>query len=200
MSVNDPGYTERLRRRSDVWWKRLLHTQAPYRWNLRRLEPGYVLDVGCGVGRNLEHVDGHGVGVDTNPTSVARARAAGLTAYTPDEFGASPHALPRSFDTMLLAHVLEHMHRREAVELIAAYLPFVQIGGRVLVIVPQEAGFASDATHVEFLDADDVAGILSDLDITVTGSSSFPFPRQVGRWFRYNETVVVGAVGPSGSR
>ena len=35
--------------------RRMLPTQAPYRWNLRRLRLGRVLDVGCGVGRNLRN-------------------------------------------------------------------------------------------------------------------------------------------------
>jgi hypothetical protein len=50
--------------------RRLVDPQRPYRWNLRRHQPGFVLDIGCGIGRNLEHVDGHGVGIDHNPACV----------------------------------------------------------------------------------------------------------------------------------
>ena len=57
------AYADRLKARL-VWWKRALDVQAPYRWNLRRLKPGFMLDVGCGLGRNLELVLGVCVVVD----------------------------------------------------------------------------------------------------------------------------------------
>ena len=96
MKTDETGYTERLSRLESVWWKRWLDVQRPYRWNLRRLALGYVLDVGCGTGRNLINLGGRaaGVGVDHNPTSVAAARARGLEAFLPDDFRASPHAAP----------------------------------------------------------------------------------------------------------
>ena len=60
------------------------------------LSPRSVLDVGCGIGRNLHHLDGNGVGVDLNPHSVQVARQQGLTAYTTDEFDISPAGGPFS--------------------------------------------------------------------------------------------------------
>lgn len=193
--TDDRDYTDRLVTAGGARWKRALNVQAPYRWNLRRLEPGRVLDVGCGIGRNLEHLDGDGVGVDTNPTSVDEARRRGLEAYTVDEL--TDGALEGEvFDSLLFAHVLEHMTRSEASSLLAAYLPYLRPAGGVIVIVPQEAGFASDATHVDFLDTDDVITLFEHNDITLDRSYSFPFPRVTGRWFRYNETIVTG-IGPN---
>src|SRR5262245_23003693 len=98
-----PEYTERLRRLEGVRWKRMLRVRAPYVWNLRRLRLGRTLEVGCGVGRLLVHLDASSVGVDHNPTSVEQARLRGLTAYTVDEFMASGHATPDGFDTVLAA-------------------------------------------------------------------------------------------------
>src|SRR3989337_1898945 len=74
-------YAERLVERQRVWWKRALNVQAPYRWNLRRLGLGRVLDVGCGIGRNLAALDGNGVGVDHNKSCVPVVRSLGLVAY-----------------------------------------------------------------------------------------------------------------------
>src|SRR4030095_714662 len=88
-------YTERLDRMGNARWKRALNAQAPYRWNMRRLHLGETLDVGCGLGRNLQHLEGHGVGVDTNPTSVEICRSKGLEAFTVEEFLGSELAAPR---------------------------------------------------------------------------------------------------------
>jgi SAM-dependent methyltransferase len=173
-----------------VWWKRLLDVQAPYRWNLRRLKPGFMLDVGCGLGRNLGHVRGHGVGVDPNRACLAIAREAGFEVYTPEEFAASPHAQGRPFDSLLVAHVLEHMSFEEAVALVAANLPHLKPGGQVILITPQELGYAADPTHVQFMDLDALRRLAAALDLAVTRAFSFPFPRWMGRLFKYNEFVL----------
>ena len=175
-------------------WKRLLNVQAPYRWNVRRLAIGSVLDVGCGIGRNLTHLDGHGVGVDHNPHSVAEARARGLEAYTVDEFGSTPWSRTHSFDSLLCAHVLEHMTIDDARRLLLDYLPLVKPRGRLIIIVPQQAGFRSDATHVEYLDAKGLAVLTKPLPVDLERAFSFPFPAWAGRVFRYNETVAVYSV------
>ena len=57
-STRDAAYTDRQRSLEGAWWKRLLDVQRPYRWHVRRLRLGFVLDVGCGLGRNLIHLEG----------------------------------------------------------------------------------------------------------------------------------------------
>lgn len=187
-------YTRRLVRRSEATWKRLVDAQAPYRWNVRRLDLGLVLDVGCGIGRNLHHLDGNGVGVDHNPTSVEVARRAGLTAYTVEEFQRSPHAVEGRFDSLLAAHVVEHLSADAAVGVLRDYLPYVRRGGKAVIITPQERGHASDSTHVRFCDFGVVRRLLGDVGVEVERTYSFPFPRAAGRLFRHNEFVTVGLV------
>jgi SAM-dependent methyltransferase len=184
------GYTERLARLAGASWKQWLDVQRPYRWNIRRMNLGRVLDVGCGIGRNLAHLDGNGVGIDHNPTSVATARARGFTAYTPDEFRTSPHAHPDAFDSLLLAHVIEHVPHETAVRLLRDYLPLVRARGRVVLICPQERGWASDATHIRFVDDAGLVELCHEVGLGVESASSFPFPRCAGRAFTYNEFVV----------
>jgi len=166
--------------------------QAPYRWNLRRLSPGFVLDLGCGIGRNLAHLDGNGVGIDHNATSVHVARARGLKAFTPEEFRESDHNRIGSFDSILAAHVLEHMTEPDAVDLLNEYARLVKEDGRLILITPQEAGFRSDPTHVEFLDFRRLRPIAASAGFSVQITEySFPFPRAMGRIFKHNEFVAV---------
>jgi len=187
------AYAARLDTLEGARWKRWLDVQAPYRWNLRRLRLGLALDLGCGIGRNLVNLGGSGVGVDHNPHSVETARRRGCTAFTPLEFRSSDHATPGRFDSMLVAHVLEHMPLAEARELVAEYLGYLKPGGRVVLITPQEAGYRSDESHVEFMDFEKLLGILAYCVLQPERAYSFPFPRIVGRIFPHNEFVVVGS-------
>jgi len=192
-STSDAAYAQRLQRLSARGGRlrKVIDPQIPYRWNLRRMRPGFVLDIGCGIGRNLGHLNGHGVGVDHNPTSVAACVSAGLTAFSPDDFEQSRYAASETFDTVLLAHVIEHMTEAEAHELISTYLAYLRPGGRVILITPQERGQASDSTHVRFIDHTAVHGLAGQLGLGVVALRSFPLPRVAGRVFTYNETVAV---------
>lgn len=191
VDTRDATYTERLTRLEGARWKRLLDVQAPYRWNLRRLGLGFTLDVGCGLGRNLVNLRGNGVGVDHNAESVRAASARGLTAYTPEEFLRSSYAIEGRFDSLLLAHVAEHMREADAVSLLRSYLRYVRSGGRVVVICPQEKGYTTDPTHVRFLDLQAMRSLCEQVGTSVQRSYSFPFPRFAGKVFPYNEFVVV---------
>jgi len=183
-------YAQRLRAKSNVWWKKLLNVQAPYRWNLRRLHPGFTLDVGCGLGRNLVAVDG--VGVDHNPAAVRFCRNQGLRAFVPEEFLASEWARPAAFDSVLVAHVVEHMSRDAATELLSTYVPFLKPDGALIMITPQERGFRADPTHVEFVGFEAAFALQRSVGFEPVSSASFPFPRRAGKLFVYNEFVVVG--------
>lgn len=185
------AYTERLATLESAGWKRALDVQRPYRWNLRRLGLGRTLDVGCGLGRNLVALAPGSVGVDHNPSSVEVARSRGLTALTPTEFEASPLAEPGGFDSLLFAHVIEHLDTSTADGLVAAYLPYLRPAGTVVFICPQELGYRSDATHVWFVDFEALSALAARMGLAVERRYSFPFPRVVGRVFPYNEFVVV---------
>ena len=184
-------YAQRLTQLESVWWKRWLDVQRPYRWNLRRMRPGYTLDVGCGIGRNLSHIDGQGVGVDHNMTAVATCRSKGFVAFTPDDFLQSEYNRPARFDSLLCSHVVEHMTIDEATTMLRDYLPTVRPGGKVILITPQERGFRSDHTHVAFADFSYLDELIEKLGLVRRSRRSFPFPRVAGKVFTYNEFVVV---------
>jgi SAM-dependent methyltransferase len=192
--VGNAEYTQRLVQLQTVWWKRILPVQAPYRWNLRRLGLGVTLDLGCGIGRNLVSLGGDGVGIDYDPLSVEYARSRGVEAYLPTDFAASDRNRPATFDSLLLSHVAEHMTAPELRDFLAPYLPCVRDGGKVVLICPQERGYASDATHVEFVDFAAMTRLAADLGLAIDRQYSFPFPRSAGKLFVYNEFVMVARV------
>lgn len=190
-STAGPNYAERLVTLPAARWKERLDVQRPYRQMLRRLDLGRVLDIGCGVGRNLAHLHGNAVGVDHNETSVDIARQRGHRAYTTAEFPGSGLARPDAFDALLLSHVIEHVSHPVAADIVARYLPYLRPGGRVVFICPQEKGWASDPTHVRFIDLRALTELAESAGLTVQRTRSFPFPRPVGRVFAYNEFVLV---------
>jgi SAM-dependent methyltransferase len=153
-----------------------------------------MLDLGCGLGRNLAHIGGNGVGIDHNPRSVEFARERGFTVFTPEDFEASEFNRPATFDSLLLAHVIEHMSEQQAVCLIQRYIRLLKSGSRLLVICPQELGFKADTTHVDFMDFEKIRDIASQVRVTPLAEYSFPFPRFFGHFFRYNEFIFVGQV------
>lgn len=189
--MEDREYADRLVQLQEVRWKRLLDVQAPYRWSLRRLELGFTLEIGCGIGRNLAHLHGNAIGVDLNPYCVEEARRRGFGAFTPEQFAASEWGRLQLFDTLLMSHVAEHMRRGELIELLRSYLDAVRAGGRVVLITPQEAGFRSDPTHVEFMDLTTLRAVADELGLEQERDASFPLPRAFGRVFRYNEFLSV---------
>src|SRR6266850_8169575 len=111
-STKDEDYTKRLLDRS-VWWKRVLDVQRLYRIHLQRLSLGSVLEIGCGIGRNLINLGKatRNIGIDHNPNSVAVAVSRGLVAFTPEQFLSSPSAPPPGLDSLLLSHLAAHMTR-----------------------------------------------------------------------------------------
>lgn len=198
--IRDTGsadYAERLRTLEQARWKRLLNVQAPYQWNLRRQHLGRTLDIGCGIGRNLLTLSGDSVGVDHNQDSVALARQRGVTALTVQEWEDSELRRPESYDSMLLAHVIEHLDEADAVTLMHSYLPYLKAGGKVFFVCPQERGYTSDASHVRFTDGDALAALATTVGLVPRPWFSFPLPRWAGKAFIYNEFCLVAVKPPS---
>lgn len=186
------AYSERLVSLGGAGWKRFVDVQRPYRWNLRRLiGDRRTLDVGCGVGRNLVNLPPGSVGVDHNEHSVAICRRRGLDALSSAEFLSTGPADRAPFEAMLVAHVVEHLPAGEGAAVLRSYLPYLATGSPVVLICPQERGFASDPTHTVFTDHEALRALAVELGLDVVREFSFPLPRVLGRVFTYNEFVTV---------
>ncbi len=191
INTNTKAYRDRLVTLQTAWWKKWLDVQAPYRWNIRRIAFGTTLEIGCGIGRNLLHLSGNGTGIDHNQECVTEARKRGLAAFTPDEFYEQQEKEPTRYDNLLLSHVLEHMTKEEAGNLLLNYKKFLKPDGKIIVFTPQERGYKSDSTHVTFMDFNDLAEIASITGFQVNREYSFPFSRWIGKYFLYNEFVSI---------
>lgn len=190
-STLDRSYVKRLIDIESSWLRRTIDVQIPYRWNLLRLEPGYTLDIGCGIGRNLTHLKGHGVGVDHNPEAVRQCKKRGLSAFTVTQFLEEFQNNKPQFDSILISHVLEHLEEPEMIDTIRMYLPFLKMNGKVIMIVPQKAGFLSDSTHKTEIDRAKMQSLIRRSNLQTRRIFSFPFPSVFGKLFRYNEWVGV---------
>ena len=93
---------------------------------------------------------------------------------------------------MLVAHVLEHVDEAVGNALFDSYLPFVRPGGKIVVITPQERGFASDATHTRWVGFEGLRQHFDRAGVSVDRQYSFPLPGLAGRVFYANEFVSVG--------
>lgn len=184
-------YTNRLTRLEKKKWKDLLDVQRPYRWNINRLNPGKTLEVGSGIGRLLKHLPEGSVGVDHNEHSIEASVKEGMNAYQTERFFKTKHAKKESYDSILLAHVVEHMTPSENKKLLESYIPFLKKDGKIIIICPQEKGFTTDKTHVKLYDFKDLEKLLKGVGFSVEKQYSFPFARPVGKVFTYNEFIVV---------
>lgn len=189
--IKDAEYAERLAKLQGAKWKQVLDVQAPYRRIITKYCPGKVLEVGSGIGRNLRNLRGNAVGIDTNAEAVQMCRDLGFRAYTPQEFIGSPDDVPGSYNALLLAHLLEHVTFDDGNELIRSHLKYLRPGASVMVICPQERGYASDPTHIRWVDFAELDEHRRAVGLELVNERSFPLPRLLGKAFIYNEFIQV---------
>lgn len=175
MKTEDCTYTIRLLKKS--LWKGLLDVQRPYRNHLQSLNLGK---------RNGD------VGIDHNVYLVQECISRDMTAFTSAEFIKSKYAIDESFDTILVAHVLEHLSEADASELLRSYIYLLKPNGVIMMITPQEARFRSDHTHLTMINYPLVKKILTEFCGTSITQHSFPLPKIFGHIFKYNENVSLG--------
>ena len=168
----------------------------PYRWNVRRLAKGRVLDVGCGIGRCLDFIRPRGVGVDPNEQrSPSAARRVTRHTCRMSSSGARSPPLPAS-STHCCARMCSNTSTSRLRWPWSVSTCPIRQGGRV------HLHHSPGARSAIRRDARAADGCRRNCrrwprrcGLTIERMSSFPLPRLFGRWFMYNETVVVARRG-----
>ncbi len=99
------------------------------------IKPGRLLEVGCGNGSRLQKMRDLGwdvVGQDVDPEAVAVARKSGLTVHLGPVATAAFRS--ESFNAILMAHVIEHVH--DPIALLQECRRVLHRGGRLVVFTP----------------------------------------------------------------
>ena len=177
--------------------KLLLKKLNPYRIHLNRIVRGSTLEIGCGIGRVLGFLGKRAVGVDHNTHAINYCKQLGYNAYTVDSFFNGNHAQENLFDTILLSHVCEHMTVKESFKVINQYLYTLKKNGKLILITPQEKGYESDPSHIEYINFKKLEYLCKNLNMKIINKYSFPFPRSFGKFFIYNEFVVHAIFKPN---
>ncbi|WP_123831213.1 methyltransferase domain-containing protein [Luteimonas sp. 100069] len=203
MSSNfDSRYTQYQLERSPLrkWVRQLYLSRAA------SLVEGPTLDFGCGIGELLKKLPQGSKGLEYNAATVdyCRSQALDVSAYDgfSDNWSLTVFPAGQKFRSMVISHVLEHLENPMMVFeklLHAAARLDIQ---RVLVIVPGQAGFRIDPTHLTFVDLQmltDGAG-LAGTGFRPMKNSYFPGDlRLIGDWFPYHELQVLYARSPTAS-
>lgn len=129
-----------------------------------------VLDIGCGQGGNfsiLEKANCEINGVDVNAEQVRALQAQGREVYTID-------ALPdRTYDVLLMSHVIEHMEPDKLVPFMNLYLKRLRPGGRLVVLTPVPGErFWHDSTHVRPYLPQSLWMLIAGLDTAVSSRAN----------------------------
>jgi 2-polyprenyl-3-methyl-5-hydroxy-6-metoxy-1,4-benzoquinol methylase len=147
------GFERRFRGDPDVV---LAQLKERYASALRDSSP--VLDVGCGRGELLSVLAGEGIetlGVDTDPSMVAEARARGLEVYEKDAVAFLRERPEHSLGAIIALHVVEHLQLDALIELLELAATRLRPGGLFIAETPNPAtlivlgnSYILDPTHV----------------------------------------------------
>lgn len=124
-----------------------------------------ILDVGCGRGDFCSLDTGRIVGIDTNASSLQKAKRAGCTV----RFG-DVRKIPfksASFDGVFCAHVIEHLRSEDALKLLKEVHRVLKSGGIFIVQTPlTHNAFYNNLTHEKVYNPEAIMHYLSETDQT----------------------------------
>jgi SAM-dependent methyltransferase len=135
-----------------------------------------VLDVGCGFGDKVKLLQSLGfvdfVGVEKNPHTAQCMVREGLLVLEPEEF--SRKAQAKSFDLIVLSHIIEHFQYDELRKFLEHYFAFLRPGGFILIVTPNlRDAFYNDFDHVKPYNPQALNSVFVNGETQVQSSSAF---------------------------
>ena len=179
-----------------------------------------ILDVGCGTGENaraLREIAQHVVGITMSAAEAHEARQWCTRVLVADVERDAMDLQPKSFDVLLLSHVLEHLTR--PTETLAKLAEYLVPGGWAAIAVPnmafwrvrvrllrgdwrREAGGWLDRTHLQFWSFDTAPELLSGTPLALERreGASFAVPmwplRRLAPVLSRRLDLIVGQMAP----
>jgi len=191
----DEAYAARQVRRRNNPLRRLI--KGFYLRNLLREVRGRTVDLGFGAGQLLERLPPGSLGLEVNPHLVEHARKAGLNAVLYDTTAERPLVdvvPPDTYQTLVLAHVAEHIEDSAAfIRRILQSCAALGIG-RVVFVVPGAKGFRFDSTHRTFVNRRylEEHGLMTFEEYALTHFRYFPGNVEwIGKYYTFHEFMFV---------
>lgn len=132
--------------------------------------PGQVLDIGCGRGELLKHLNTHGIecwGADIDPVMVETCLKQGIHAVQQDALSALRSVAPGSLGGIFAAQVIEHFFPGEVVRFIAEARRRMAPGARLVIETLNPASLAvhaksyyRDLEHKQMIHPEHLRGML----------------------------------------
>ncbi|MET0555461.1 MAG: class I SAM-dependent methyltransferase [Vicinamibacteria bacterium] len=136
-----------------------------------------ILDAACGAGELLHYLLSRGYrsaeGVDLSAEQIAQARASGLANVRQADMFVHLEESASRYDLIVASHVIEHLHKSEAVRCLRALRHALRPGGRMLVLTPNAGsplgiGYSfGDFTHEVHFTAMSLAQVAAMADLSV---------------------------------
>lgn len=167
--IDSKSYSNYLQQRSfigDLYHKWILFPRINSALN------GKVLDYGCGIGNFLAYRD-NTIGVDINPNNIEYCRSLGRNAIITQK-----DIIPfedKSFDGVIMDNVLEHIPICDTNPILKEVNRVLRPFGNLLIGVPGEKGYASDADHKHYYDKAELLELLSRHNFAPKRIQHLPF-------------------------
>jgi len=133
-----------------------------------------ILDVGCGVGRNLKLLRSLNYkkiyGTDISVDMINISKKEGLNVFLPEDIRSNQ----KQFDVLIFSHVLEHVNEDCIQKFLEEYFRLLKDNGKIIILTPVlYDAFFNDIDHVKPCYPNGLIRLFSDEFVSKKYKSSF---------------------------